>query len=221
MTTARRLVTVVVALAAATVTAGCTDDPGRPAPTPAPTSSTPTLTYQEAYARIPLDGDPKAPVRWEVPPVADAEQASATEAARRGVAFDYWWSAQPDQGQGGYLARYLYTAQLYDKLFGKLSPGPNADPNVGPVWVKVMGTEPTAPDEVWVTFCADIGWWHDGSKPADQHRAERDSLLSLQMRKVRQDDGEPRWLIDRWLDEDTDRKPRYGRQCTAWATHTP
>lgn len=203
--------------------AGCTgaDDPkneGTSVTDPPSPSASSSMTFEEAYQLVPLDGAGNLKIVWELPQGAHAEEVLG---ARRALAHDYWSSRATDWTPVMSTARFLFTEQYYQSVLAGLGTSGVEDPYVGPIWVKLMGVEKLGPDRARVTFCTDIGWWLQTSWDRTEPRKDRANLESFVMENVTTGDGERRWLADRHLDPDADREAKYGAQCAEWAQHQP
>jgi hypothetical protein len=206
---------------ASMVTAGCTDTDkpgtgGTPAPGAPTAAAASSMTFDEAYQRVPLDGVGELKISWDVPQGADEVLA-----ARRSLAHVYWRSQATDWTPVLPVARFLFTEQYYQQVLEGLGPSGAGDPTVGPIWVKLMGVEKLGPDQARVTFCTDIGWWHPAGVSSPQVRKGRANLESFVMKNVQTGDGERRWLADQRFNPDGDREAEYGAQCTTFAQHQP
>lgn len=215
------------ALAAATLAlalAGCTGTESPPpvgTPTPGPSES--TVDPELALARIKLGGSAEQPLQWQLPEAGDPETAAAILVARQFLALNYHRSALEKPNTEAYLYDFVATRRMIDVLFpGGPKPDATNVPNIGPVWLWVLGADHPGTDEHRVNLCLDIGYWHDIDKPDTQYRGGRASLESLTVLRTRENDGPVRWLVDKhWLPDIERLAPTYGQQCTAWATHTP
>ncbi|MEU8655652.1 hypothetical protein [Actinoplanes philippinensis] len=176
------------------------------------------MTFDEAYRGVPMDGVSDLRISWDVPQGADVSEVVA---ARRTLAYDYWLSQSADWAPMIPIARFLYTEGYYQQVWAGLETSKSDDPYGGPIWVRLMGAEKLGPDTVRVTFCTDIGWWLQSSWDKSKPRKDRANLESFVMVNAETGDGERRWLADRHLDPDADRKAVYGTECTKWAQHQP
>lgn len=178
------------------------------------------MTFEEAYQKVPMDGVGDLKISWDVPPAVDVNEVAA---ARRIIAYDYWRNQATDWTTIIPIGRFLYTEWWYQQVLAKAETGPiSGDPFVGPIWVKFMGVEKLGPDKARVTFCTDIGWWHQTSWDRTKPRKERATLESLIMEDIQTGDGERRWLANQHFNPDGDeRKAKYGAECTKWAQHKP
>ncbi|WP_231953521.1 hypothetical protein [Actinoplanes derwentensis] len=199
-------------------TAGCTDtdEPVNPG---ASASSAPTsMTFDEVYRILPMDGTRDLPISWDLSQVQDTDEILA---ARRSLAFLKWLDASTDWPSVIPIGRFLFTERSYQAT---LEPFINAtdtnDPRIGPIWVKTVGVETNGPDQVTVTFCTDIGYWRNTSEKS-QVRRDRANLESYEMHYVQTSDGQRRWLADRVSANDGKRGPKYDAECTKWAQHQP
>ncbi|MEV4640399.1 hypothetical protein AB0J80_23950 [Actinoplanes sp. NPDC049548] len=214
---ARTVVTVTVGLAVAS----CTDNRPADKATPSATSSSAarsSMTFEEAYRRVPMNGTNDLPITWDL---AGAPHTDEILAARRGLAFSYWLGQATDWAPLIPIGRFIYTEEHYEKFLAPFAKSSSNDnPLIGPIWVKVMGVEQNGPDQSTVTFCTDLGYWHNAeAKDRAQVRKERANLESYVMKNVKSGDGEQHWRVDRQIDKDGSRKARYGGQCTEWAQH--
>lgn len=214
----KRCAAALVAVLAILVTAGCTDtdEPVKPEPS---TSRVPvSMTYDEAYRALPMDGTEKLPISWDLSQVQDTDEVLA---ARRSLVFLYWERSQTDWTPIIPIGRFLYTDDLYQLTLAPFADvTDNEDPATGPLWVKTMGVEMVGTDRATVTFCTDTGYWRRASDEP-QVRKDRAILESYEMHYVQAGDGERRWLADRYFAKDVKRGPKYGAECTKWAQHQP
>ncbi|WP_433796348.1 hypothetical protein [Actinoplanes sp. CA-252034] len=214
--------TAVLAVTVALATAGCTDSDEPPAPGPsassAPSSPAPSsMTIEEAYRKLPIDGPTNAPITWERSQEPESEEVLA---ARRSLAFWYWQGSSTDWTPIVPVGRFLFTDRFYEQSLAPFADvTDNEEPSSGPLWVKTMGVEKTGQDEARVTFCTDRGHWRDaGVTGVPQDRANLESYV---LKHEQTGDGERRWLTDRLIDNAVDREARYGADCTKWARHQP
>jgi hypothetical protein len=176
------------------------------------------MTAEEAYRKLPMDGTKDLPIAWDLSKVPDKDEALA---ARRSLVFNYWQRSSADWTPIIPIGWFLHTENFY-----KLTLAPFADvtdngnPLRGPLWVKTMGVEKIGPDQARVTFCIDRGHSH-GVHDKPEVPKDRANLESYTMKYVQTDDGASRWLADRANDNDVDREPKYGAECTKWAQHQP
>ncbi|GAA1643325.1 hypothetical protein [Actinoplanes couchii] len=205
------IVAVVVGLTAA----GCTD-PAEPPAAPAPSgSAAPSMTYEEAYRALPLDGTEQVPITWDP---AGVPETAEILAARRSLAQVYWMKSLTDWAPAIRVSRLLSTDKHYDGVMAPFADTTTDTPQTGPVWVRTMGVAKTGADETTVTFCVDTGNW--GRIKDDTQRAEiRATLESYVMHHVQTGDGERRWLTDGGINGDESREGTYGAECTEWAKH--
>lgn len=221
----KRCAAAAIAVMAVLASTGCTDtDEPTNGGASSPSSSTPggipsSMTFEEAYRKLPMDGTEGLPITWELSGVPDTEQFLA---ARRSLAFSYWLRSSADWSPIVPIGRFLYTEKHYQEV---LAPFANVtaseDQSAGPLWVKAMGAEETGTDQVRVTFCGDIGWLHRGTEDPKQVREDRANLESYVLKRVQSGDGERRWLTDVQIDNAGDREKQYGAQCRQWARHQP
>ena len=218
----KRHAAVVIALSGVLVTVGCTGSE-EPSGTDAPASSAPSgpapssMTFDEAYRQVPIDGTKDMPIIWDLSQVSDSDKVLA---ARRTLAYWYWHRSTTDWATTRPIGPFIFTDRLYqlalapsaDKTF-------NDDPSSGPIWVRTMGIEETGPDQARVTFCTDRGHWRD----ADYTGVTKDraNLESYVLKYEQTGDGERRWLTDSLIDNAVDREAQYGAECTKWAQHQP
>jgi hypothetical protein len=176
------------------------------------------MTFEEAYQKLPMDGTKDLPIVWDLSQVPDTEEVLA---ARRSLVFLYWEWSSTDWTSVIPIGRFLYTDKLYRLTLAPFADvTDNSNPSRGPLWVKTMGVEKIGPDQVRVTFCTDRGHWR-GVEDKPEVRKNRANLESYVMKYVQTGDGESRWLADRHFDNDGDREPKYGAECTKWAQHQP
>jgi hypothetical protein len=205
------------------VAAGCTDTDQSPdvnaANSSAASAGTSSMTFEEAYQRVPIDGVGDLKISWELPPEVDDE----VSAARRSLAYNYWLPQATDWNPIIPIGRFLFTDWWYQQVLSKYETNSGAsDPSIGPIWIKFMGTEQLGQDQVKVTFCTDIGWWHRTSESDQKVREDRANLESLIMHNVQTGDGERRWLTNQHFNPaGEDQNAKYGAECTKWARHKP
>ena len=212
----------VLAVMTTLVTAGCTgpDQPsntGAATPTTASSAAPSSMTIEEAYQKLPIDGPKNAPITWE----KFQEPESAEElAARRSLALWYWERSATDWTTIVPIGRFLFTDRFYQQSLAPFADvTDNEEPSSGPLWVKTMGIEKTGPDQARVTFCTDRGHWRDADEPdVPQDRANLESYV---LKLEQTGDGERRWLTDSLIDNAVDREAQYGAECTKWAQHQP
>lgn len=212
-----------VAVMVSLTAAGCTtnDEPTNrttPASDALSAGAPSSMTLDEAYQRVPMDGVDDLRISWDVPQGQDVDEVLA---ARRTLAYDYWLSQATDWTPIIPIARFLYTEEYYQQVWAGLETSKSDDPYVGALWVKFMDVEPLGPNQARVTFCADIGWWLQRSWDKTKPRKDRANLESFVMENVQTGDGERRWLADGHLDPDADREAKFGAECTKWAQHQP
>lgn len=209
------LAAVMVGLASASCTG---EDPPAARTTPAtPGGATaPSLTFEEAYRKIPMDGTRSLPITWELSGIPDVE---AVLGARRALVFRYWELNAIDWTSVNPIGRFVYTERYYQEILAPFATSKSDNPSIGPMWVKVMGVENNSADQVTVTFCADLGYWHDAKQINPKVRKDRENLESYVMQNVQSDDGERHWRADRLHDRDRVRAPKYGAECTKWSQH--
>lgn len=192
---------------------------GVPSPSSAPGAAASSMTFEEAARTLPMDGTADLPISWDSSEIPDTEQLLA---ARRSLVFGYWLRSSLDWSPIVPLGRFLHTEKHYRETLAPFADVTDAENrSTGPLWVKVMGVEETGTDQVRVTFCTDIGWWHRSAENKQQVRKNRANLESYVLKNVRTGDGEPRWLADQRFNPDGDREAKYGAQCTKWAQHQP
>jgi hypothetical protein len=176
------------------------------------------MTFEEAYRRLPMDGTRDLPITWDLSQVPDTEEVLA---ARRSLVLLYWEWSSTDWTPIVPIGRFLHTEEYYRKVLEPFADVTDSEnPSKGPLWVKTMGVEKIGPDEVRVTFCTDLGHWR-GIEDKPQVRKDRANLESYVVNRTQTGDGQRRWLVDRRFDNDGDRKPQYGAECTKWAQHQP
>jgi hypothetical protein len=211
-----------LAVMVALMTAGCTgsDEPpdvgasASSAPTgPAPSS----MTVEEAYRQLPIDGPENAPITWDKAPEPEPGEVLA---ARRSLAFWYWERSSTDWTTIIPIGRFLFTDRFYQQSLAPFADVTNnEEPSSGPLWVTTMGVEKTGPDQARVTFCTDRGHWRDAGEPGVPE--DRANLESYVLKYEQTGDGERRWLTDSLIDNAVDREEQYGAECTKWAQHRP
>jgi hypothetical protein len=212
----------VLALIGVLVMAGCTSSDKPPivdatASSPPGSTAPSSMTIEEAYRKLPIDGPQNAPITWEKPAEPEPEEVLA---ARRSLAFWYWQGSSTDWTSIVPIGRLLFTDRFYEQSLAPFADVTNnEEPSSGPLWVKTMGVEKTGPDQVRVTFCTDRGHWRDaGVTEIPKNRANLESYILTYQQTG---DGERRWLTDRLIDNAVDRKDQYGAECTTWARHQP
>jgi hypothetical protein len=218
------LAAAVVAVTVGLTTVACTgDDPpaggSRPSPSMPGSVTGSSMTFDEAYQKLPMNGTDVLPISWELSGTPDVDEVLA---ARRSLVFDYWNSASVDWTPVIPIGRFLYTEDYYNDVlapYAMVSAEPN--PSVGPIWTKVVGVAKSSPDRAIVTFCTDLGYWHEAQQKNFKVRPDRAAVESYVMEKVQSGDGEQRWLADRHLVPDAERRAKYGAECTKWANHKP
>jgi hypothetical protein len=213
----------VVAVTVALATAGCTgpDEPPKVDTTPSGAASgaaASSMTFEEAYRRVPMDGIRDMPITWDLSGVPDTDEVLA---ARRTLAFWYWHRSTTDWASTHPIEPFLFTDRLYQQALAQFADtAVNDDPSRGPIWVKTMGVEKTGPEQARVTFCTDRGYWRDaGDEPGVPE--DRANLESYVLKYEQTGDGERRWLTDSLIDNAVDREAQYGAECTKWAQHRP
>ncbi|MDI6097236.1 hypothetical protein QLQ12_01255 [Actinoplanes sp. NEAU-A12] len=213
----------IVAVTVALATAGCTDS-DEPTNVGASASGVPSgaapssMTFEEAYRRLPMAGPENAPIIWDLSQTADTEEVLA---ARRSLAFWYWEGSSTDWTSIIPIGRLLFTDRFYQQSLAPFADVTNnEEPSSGPIWVKTMGVEKTGPDQVRVTFCTDRGHWRDADDEPGV-RKDRANLESYVLKHEQTGDGERRWLTDSLIDNAVDREAQYGAECTKWAQHQP
>jgi hypothetical protein len=210
------------ALAVGLMSAGCTGDgPPTGATTPSATpggSAGSSMTFEEAYRKLPLDGTKDLPITWDLSGMPDTD---AILAARRSLVFNYWEMGSTDWTTIIPIGRFTYTERYYQEFLAPFATSTSDNPSVGPIWVKVMGIEQMGQDQSRVTFCTDLGYWHEARQKNPGARKGRANLESYVMENVQTGDGERHWLADRLIDKDVDREAKYGTECTKWAQHQP
>ena len=219
----KRRAAAVLAVMMTLVTAGCTgsdESPSTGAPAssassgPAPSS----MTFEEAYRKLPIDGTKDTPITWETPQEPDSEEVIA---ARRTLAFWYWHRSTTGWASTRPIAPFVFTDRLYQTALAPSADDTvNNDPSSGPLWVKTMGVEKTGPDQARVTFCTDRGHWRDAGDEPDVPQ-DRANLESYVLKLEQTGDGERRRLTDSLIDNAVDREAQYGAECTKWAQHQP
>jgi hypothetical protein len=176
------------------------------------------MTLEEAYRRLPMEGTKDLPLTWGPSEVPETEEVLA---ARRSLVFLYWERSSTDWTPIIPIGRFLHTEEYYREVLEPFADVTDSEnPSRGPLWVKTMGVEKIDPDQVRVTFCTDRGHWR-GIDDKPEVRKDRANLESYVMKHVQVTDGERRWLADRHFDNDVDREPQYGAECTKWAQHQP
>ncbi|GIE90748.1 hypothetical protein Are01nite_72280 [Actinoplanes regularis] len=213
----------VVAVTVGLATAGCTnDDPGGDATVPPSVASSsavaPSMTFEEAYRKLPMDGTTDLPITWDLAGAPDTDEVLA---ARRSLAFIYWQMSSSDWSPITPIGRFLYTEEYFEKVFAPLANTTSDNPSIGPIWVKPIGVEGTGADQATVIFCTDLGYWHEVEQKNPKVRTKRGTVQSYVMKNVESGDGERHWLADRVFDPDVDRQAKYGAECTKWALHQP
>jgi hypothetical protein len=176
------------------------------------------MTFEEAYRKLPIDGTKDLPISWDLAGLPDTSEVLA---ARRSLAFIYWLKQSTDWRAAIPIGQYVYTKAYFRKVLAPSETATNDNPSIGPIWVKVMGVERTGPDQATVTFCTDRGYWHRADEKDSKVREARANLESYVIKNVESGDGERHWLADRFIDNDGDRKSKYGTECTKWARHQP
>jgi hypothetical protein len=212
-----------VAVTMGLATAGCTDDdPPRDGTTPSAATSNgavgTSMTFEEAYRKLPMDGTTELPITWELSGVPDTGEVLA---ARRSLVFHYWDYSSTDWAAIVPIGRFLYTEAFFEKVLAPFATSTNDNPSIGPIWVKVMGVEKNGADKATVTFCTDRGYWHRAKEKNVKVPTDRANLESYVMENVESGDGERHWLTDQLIDNDGARKAKYDTECTKWAQHRP
>lgn len=206
----------VAALMAGLTTAGCTED--NPPPNGTTPSSSPAMTFDEALQRLPMDGTTDVPITWDL---AGAPETDEVLAARRSLVFTYAEETMPDKDSLTPVGRFLFTERYYQQILEPFESrtADSGSPMIGPIWVRFMGIEKNSANQATVTFCLDHGYWHWAKQSNAPVRKDRATLQTYVLEKVQTGDGETRWLTDRLRDNDGDREPQYGAECTKWAQH--
>ena len=215
--------TVAVAVTVGFTAVSCSGDgppADRTAPSTTPASApAPSMTVEEAYRKVPMDGTKDLPVAWDLAGAPDTEE---TLAARRALVYRYWLSQATDWTPIVPLGKFIFTDSYYQDILAPFEKTTDEEnPSIGPIWIKYMGVEKTGPDTATVTFCTDLGHWHEAERVNYKVRKNRANLESYEMKRIRTGDGEQRWVADRVLDPHNDLKPKYGDACTKFATHQP
>ena len=207
----------VAAVMVGSMTAGCTDTDG---PSTVDTASSPTqggtassMTYEEAYQRLPIDGTKEVPITWDL---TQAPETDKVLAARRALAFNYWRWGSIDYRPIIPVGRMLVTEITYETILKDVTDVTDNDPTTGPLRVKLMGVSDYGGSEVTVTFCTDRGRWRGAMNKGGKDRAY---LESYEMKRVGSSDGQSRWLFFVLTADTKDLKARYGAECTKWAQH--
>lgn len=221
----RRLTEFATALLTVTVlliSAACTDDglgtPGANSSATAPENGAGTsMTFEEAHQKIPMDGTKDVPITWDLAGAADANYILA---ARQGLAYEYWLRQSINWTPVIPIGRFVFTEAYYRQFLAPFAmESAVGDPLIGPIWVKFMGIEQTGSGQTTVTFCSDLGYWRHAEEKGFTVRKDRANLESYVLIEVESGDGERHWLVDRLIDNDGDREPQYGAECTKWAQH--
>lgn len=167
--------------AAAVLAAGCTSDPPPQTGAPTPTSAqwpppTPDLSYEQALARVPLDGGtPDAPIYWRTDQLADG----AGEPARVAQLYEallHLLITDPPPDRPVELLPYVATeTRMQDagyrlRLSDPVVPDP--DPSVGPQWYWIMDAVLAPPDLV-PAQCIDLLRYEEGADDYCIDRAAR------------------------------------------------
>ncbi|HWS31939.1 MAG TPA: hypothetical protein VN408_04260 [Actinoplanes sp.] len=212
--------TSLVAAAAVLTTAGCTGADSPAAPSPAVSgSAAPSLTYEEAVGRIPMDGTEQLKVHWDTSGVPDTDIVLA---ARRALAFDYWKSSVSDWTQVVPAGRPLVTETYYRTIMEQFagSTDSGADHN-GTVWLRTAGVDQIRPYQAKVVFCADIGHLRYSATESTAVRKKRAYLVEQDMQYVKTADGTSRWLFRGGGETEAATSATYGADCAKWAKHQP
>ncbi len=216
------LTAAIVAATAGLAMSGCTgDNPPENKVTPSAASTSaagPSLTFEEAYRQLPMNGTKDLPIAWDLAGAPDTDEVLA---ARRSLAFIYWERSSTDWTPIIPIGRFVYTEKFYQEFLAPYATSSTDKPLVGPIWVKVMGVETSGPDQATVTFCTDLGYWHEAEQGSATVSKNRANLESYVVESVASGDGVRHWLTDRLIDNDGDRKAKYGAACTKWAQHKP
>ncbi|WP_328460185.1 hypothetical protein OHA21_29145 [Actinoplanes sp. NBC_00393] len=198
------------------VTVGCTG-PDEPSNVPGGDVQ-PSMTFEEAYRELPMDGTKDLPITWDLSQVSDSDEVFA---ARRSLVFRYWLGSATDRTTVIPIGRHLYTERQYREVLAWFGPETSAEnPFIGPLWVKTMGVEKTGSSQATVTFCTDHGHWRR-AKHSARVRIDRATIESYVMEYVQTGDGERRWLADQHIDLESDPEVKYGAECDKWAQHQP
>lgn len=202
---------------------GCTGTV-EPQPGPSPTRWGPSLTYKEAYERIPLDGDPVSPLRWEQSALddLDLQTRTALRVARLLRSLDHHTSSQ--DYTDAYLYQWVATDRRLEVMFPDGPPGSDGfgfPPSLGPTWIKVVGVERVSPHRVEVHVCEDRGWRAAQDSSEERPSPNRAFLWHFEVIEQVGIDGVERWLVDDvWPDLDL-LGPEARRECEEWAVHDP
>ena len=215
--------TAVVALVVGLTTASCSEDgPPEAGPRPSATpgsAAAPSMTFEEAYRRLPMEGTKDLPITWEL---SGAPTTGEVLAARRGLVFFYWLLQATDWTSIIPVGRFVYSDRYYQKILAPVATTSDTEnPSIGPLWIKYMGIEKTGPDRATVTFCSDLGYWHGAENKDFKVRKNRANIESYELQKIQPGDGAQRWVADRRLDPDVSRDPKYDAECRKWARHQP
>ncbi|HWS31938.1 MAG TPA: hypothetical protein VN408_04255 [Actinoplanes sp.] len=200
---------VVMCLAAA----GCTGDLDPPLEQTLPSVS-PSLTAEQAFARLPLDGTDQVPITWDL---SGRKSADLLLGAQRGLAFLYWQWGSTDWTPIMPVGKIVHWGPYYE---GRLSEFENVtdfqEPATGPLWVKLMGY-----DGEDVTFCTDRGHWRD-DEDSPGARTNRAQLETFSMTQEKRDSsGYKAWVVLDYDPLDAEMRAKYQAACTKWAQHQP
>lgn len=188
-------------------------------------------SYEEAKAQVPLNGNEREPLYWEVEAFSDPRVAAAAEAVQYYfVIFEVLADTrQPDDEFFELMSHFATDERVEDTrswFTGPRSPSPEVYEATGPRWLWIMDVRELPSGDLGATVCIDAGWY--GYHPDGVFRrltGEDHQAWGLSGYVVRQveEDGGPRWKVDddvlvsRMLPEATRESLR--ERCIAWAQH--
>jgi hypothetical protein len=211
------------ALAGALVVIGACTGQGGTKPPPRGAKPSP-LSYDQAVRLIPLNGTKELPLTWRLPEAGTAAEKEATLAAQRYIALYHYLGSLERPAQMARVSPQVATERISKidvGIYG--SSDGNPDPSVGPLWIWMLNMSMDGSDKAFIGLCIDMGWWGDRSRTKDLPRkSRRASLQSIEVQRTQSAGQPPRWKAADFNNKaDEKLAPRYAKQCTAWAKHTP
>lgn len=190
------------------------------------------LSYEEAKAQVPLEGNDREPLFWQVSPLPDPDAAAAAEAVQYHLAALYALDGDPPINEDysdlmSHFATDERVAEVRGWFTGPKSPSVASIDYTGPRWMWIMDVIRLSDNELGVTVCVDGGWYGyhpDGVFREVENRITqvRWSLDGYVLReekeaesshwKVHDIQGVSKMLSERELEA-------LREECIAWATH--
>ena len=193
----------------------------------------PQLTYEEAKAQVPINGDEREPLTWRVDPFPNPDTAAAAEAAQHYfIVFDVLGSAQrPVDTSYFELLSHFTTDEWLHRIqrwfpTADWSPPPHHFEFTGPRWVWIIDVSELPDNDLMVSFCIDTSWYgynpDGGFKKVEERLRQGWAIDSYRVREV-SDADVPRWKVDDFAsiygelpdDEVADLEDA----CSEWANH--